>query len=176
MTCIQWWWPSPRLFIDRKPLWFLLLIKVGESLHTYIHSFIHTYMYIYILEVMISPCINHSGWGRKKACAMITVEKKLNLGLVPSFEVGWILSSSVKWNVMVEWAPPSSKPLWSSSVESRQPPWKQVSDGQGCQILYLHTQTPNGGIFWKAFWYCLCMTIWCMYFMAISLILWQFGT
>jgi hypothetical protein len=46
-----------------RPFWFMLLSKVSESL----------------LEVVISPCINHEGWGRMNACARDPVEKNGSL-------------------------------------------------------------------------------------------------
>jgi hypothetical protein len=52
---------SLRLSIVWNPFRFLLCSRVRES----------------PVEVVVSPCINHPGWGRTIACAMIPVHKNM---------------------------------------------------------------------------------------------------
>jgi hypothetical protein len=98
MSWIQRQRPSPPLSKIWKPLWFLLLKRY---LHMYVPTQSHTLellisvncLSLHVtwhkshclckqtfskvgespLELAISPCINHSGWGRKTTCAMIVV-------------------------------------------------------------------------------------------------------
>jgi hypothetical protein len=76
---IQRCWPSLRLPIVWKPFWFLLFSRLSESL----------------LEVLISPCFNHSGCGRTSLCTYLPWSR-LRLKQEHKFALQW--TKPVNWH------------------------------------------------------------------------------